>query len=333
MKDWQMLKSTDPDVINLAIGEPLLLERMACAMIRGIENIGLVEAEYPSMGGYERLVELIKEEHPDKHVVVTNGAKQGILAAIHSLRSPALSSVQFKTPCWPSYFSLPDLIGMTPIPIKEYKLFEPGKHITCVTSPNNPDGAITSGINCDIWDAAYQSDVYGAGPTETRARIAVYTASKLYGLPGARVGWAVTEDGALANRMSEYIEMTTSGVSNISQFYVADLMDRIRLRPAGWLSLMEDVKKSVQDNTESFNYLNDYIEVVDGVPNHGKGMFAWFKVKDKSRFDLALKTAKVKMVEGWACGEFEPGWYRMNMFQDTELTKRAVDAIVMAHKE
>jgi aspartate/methionine/tyrosine aminotransferase len=210
----------------------------------------------------------------------------------------------------------------------------PNLTVTVNTSPNNPDGK-TSDRACHIWDAVYASDAYNWNMYNSQSgwaraeplsyQVAVYSASKLLGLSGARVGWLVTEDPAIAARAREYVELTTAGVSVPAQRIVAKaLSDLAQDKGTAWtLRVTRDMMK----NCNQFeDHVRPFVLRSCGTENHGVGMFAFFQVKPEhlDKFREALVTAKVTMVTGEACGMTEPGWFRMNLAQDCAYTEAAL---------
>lgn len=318
-----MAKSEEPGWTNLAIGEPVFLRDELWGPCAETPKF-LCSTRYPSMGGHPTLLESLREEHRGKHVVVTCGAKQGLLAAFYAFKKRGMSTVQHTAPYWPSYPTLAQLSGMA-FSDMPYMIEKP---VWCLTSPNNPDGSMHAAFERpDVWDAAYAHPVYGQSPDDGHpdAKVSVWSAAKLYALSGTRVGWCVTDDEDLADDMAYYVEITTSGVSTLAQREVAWARDTIEHY---YPSPYREARLTLLRNGELFRrHLGDLCLSVNGVPESGKGMFAWFAVDEHERFEKALKRAKVRVVTGDACGARQPGWYRMSMGLDNDTTEKALSSI------
>lgn len=323
--DSQLIRGKVADGYNLSIGEPhLLREIMEFYYPRHYP----ADLSYPDTKPDPDLLKELRELHPEGEIVVTVGAKQALYAAVYALKKlHGKQSMWHRAPYWPTYPTIASYMGLS---------FNSGPEtpgtIKVVTSPNNPDSRIdfgpytSRGFGCDIWDAAYASGLYGWSPEWTPPHlISVWSAGKLLGNPGVRVGWLVTKDPALAAAATQYVEQTTSGVPTISQYHVAaTLRNTKNIRE----DLIRTFKVRLSMNSLFFyGYLGDHIVSMESEGCSG-GMFAWFKPVNPERFCQALKTSKVSMVEGTAFGE--PGLYRANLgLKQQELQ----DAVLALAKE
>jgi hypothetical protein len=104
---------TDPDKalvrthgdgrINLAVGEPFFLHAHLGALVEDYDEDAPHMPLYPQYAGQPELLEILRRRHPDHHVVVTNGAKQAILAGLFALRRRSgYSELGHRVPHWPS---------------------------------------------------------------------------------------------------------------------------------------------------------------------------------------------------------------------------------------
>jgi aspartate/methionine/tyrosine aminotransferase len=332
MENADMLLVRDhssPHAFNLAIGEPFFLH----------EHLHFLEATatggpylYPQSRGEPELLKELERRHHGMHVVVTVGAKQGISAALAAYAEVYGTEAAIHTaPYWPSY----PILAKREFPI--YGLGSmasymggPNKVVRVTTSPNNPDGT-ESTEDCDIWDAAYASSVYGFTTPPAHWTVAVYSAAKLLGLSGLRIGWVVTADARLAKAIAVYVERFTSGVCVTSQRHLAYALKHLRVNDDH--AFFDAARKTLLKNGETFmKLLGDRLSRVDGVPTSGKGMFAWFHVPGDSlqSFKDALTTSKVLLMPGEAFGMVEPGWYRMSMGHHDGYTYRALKALAEA---
>ncbi len=329
--DLQMARGAADGETNLAIGEPFFLQEL---LLRYMRVQGISKAlTYPRIGGEPELLEELHRQLPQyQHIIVTNGAKQAIEAAFFAFRTvEKKSSVFHQAPYWPSYPTLAKSQGLGFNDAAPYEA-----QIFTVTSPNNPDGAQFTLMKRmpDLWDAAYAQPLYGYHGVPPPHRVAIFSAAKQLGLSGLRVGWLATNDSLLASAAAYFVEITTSGVSIPSQMHLAGCLKAFR-DPNQLGELTErsfEARAALMTNGNSFNELvHDMTQTTRGVPLDGSGMFAWSKARDSERFGRALKAAKVKVVTGDACGQYEPGWFRMSMGNIPEVTLQALQRLREAY--
>jgi aspartate/methionine/tyrosine aminotransferase len=341
--DLQMARGSADGEFNLAIGEPFFLQQILLPAVKLDEHPQPLT--YPQVGGEDQLKEQLHRLYPQyQYVVVTNGCKQAIEAAFYAFRKVEMRDRVFHhTPYWPSYPTLAANRGLqfNTVSHREMTIF-------VATSPNNPDGTelpanplwkkYRYGIGpvWDLWDAAYAHPMYGYQGVPPEHRVAVFSAAKLLGLSGLRVGWLCTNDQKLAEKAAYFVEITTSGVSVSSQVTVAAYL-RAFSDPNQMMKLTDlgfEARAALMTNGDLFySNIGHLVSGTRGVPASGQGMFAWFKARNPEVFDRALKQAKVKVVTGDACGEKEPGWYRMSMGQMPEYTEQALRAVRSAYEE
>lgn len=319
---------------NLAIGEPFFLQETLLDAIR-LRSIKR-ELHYPQVGGEPELIDLLNALHFEyKYVVVTNGAKQGLEAAFYAMKKVEdRINLRHLAPYWPSYPTLAKARGLAFVPVwdggfgvrREYD-------IRVVTSPNNPDGSeLFEDEPYDIWDAAYASDVYGWSGVPPDHRVAVFSAAKMLGLSGARVGWVCTNDEKIAREVGYFVEITTSGVSVLSQLHVAGCLHGMFNKD--YSQAMLDATAAAQARLhQNGDYFMDSIAAlcttVDGQPKSRRGMFAWFKPLNLDKFEKALAASEVRVVTGEACGL--SGWFRMSMGHRNQYTLEALTALRTAY--
>lgn len=323
--DLQMARGEVEGGYNLAIGEPVVLQDRLFIpeyRIRG-------PFQYPTLDGDPALMRHLRAMYPGEEIVVTIGAKQALSAAFYAFKKvEKKADIYHKVPYWPSYRMLAAMAGLGFVKDQSQVV---DSTIVCVTSPNNPDGVEAVDRAVDVWDAVYASRLYGWSGRSVDARVRVYSAAKLLGLSGARVGWLVTKDKDLADYARLYVELTTSGVSLPAQRVVAEALD---WHERDWLAQfsVDQARADVVTNGKLFNQiLGKYCQCVRGVPVEGTGMFAYFKVKDElievPGFHEAAQRARVALVTGLACGETYSGWFRMSMGQRPMYTEAALIAV------
>src|SRR5262249_10876159 len=149
-------------------------------------------------------------------------------------------------------------------------------------------------MRCHVWDAAYAHGVYGWKGIVPDHEVAVWSASKLFGLSGLRVGWLVTKDEDFAKDAARYVEATTSGVSVLPQHRVAKVLWYKREEPDEFEQGYMKARQTLLANAGLFNnLLGKYVRSVEGTPNNGVGMFAYFVPHNGPAFRVALNRANV----------------------------------------
>lgn len=314
--DLLLVRETEPGWYNLSVGEPFFLQQKSCFIAKPL--ISTASMEYPPLGGSHQLIDLIKRTNTlaREYVVITNGAKQALLAALYAYKV-VYGKSKFQPlyrPYWLSYPTLLELSGYT----EETNPRFMDEAIKIHTSPNNPDGE-EFWDSCHIWDAAYYHKVYGATFAPHNWIISIWSMAKAYGISGARIGYATTSHLALARAMAEYVEKTTSGVSMDSQQRAIGVLDVMCANPC--VDRFSDARTELLGNGAIFlQYLSKYIEKVRGLPYTGKGMFAWADMPSIS--NEILQKSNVRAIPGSACGI--PGtWWRFSMGHSNDITEMA----------
>lgn len=164
--------------------------------------------------------------------------------------------------------------------------------IEFVTSPNNPDGqpnkAVLSGPNAKaIHDHAYYWPHFSPIPTPADEDVMVFTISKLTGHAGTRFGWAIIKDKAVYDRMIQYMDLNTMGVSRDSQLRALKLL-KVVIEGGGreifdfgyktmrdrWQKVSETLSKSKRFSLQKIapQYCNFFHKVRESSP-----AYAWVK--------------------------------------------------------
>lgn len=323
MSSWEADKALvrGSSELNLAIGEPYFL-RTLFQDYYPTHLPSSLDMSYPDP--FKTLPALqaeLEKLHPGKHIVVTLGAKQALHAAVHALNHKREYVRLFhRAPYWPTYPTIAKYgnLVFTSRPEDEY-----GPHlISCNTSPNNPDGVVLPTVT-DIFDAAYAHSVYGFDSRlAPLAKIEVWSGGKMLGSPGVRVGWLVTEVEEFAQRASQYIEQTTSGVPITSQYHVAETL---RLSEPHRERLYKRGAEVLKNNRE---YLSDALGNRANMAGEAAGMFAWVEFNDPDKLNQALDKTGVLIVDGKLCGK--AGYHRISLGKNTQSFCKIVDTLVAA---
>lgn len=331
----------DSGVINLAIGEPVVLQRAMSPFYPTMALFHADDEHYQSPQGIDDLRLLLRAFLPhqpktEPFIVVTNGAKQALAAAMYAMRKVrGVKLASARAPYWPSFATLAEQNGLT---WSHWPSPGDNSEVSIVTWPNNPTGC-EPGFGPRklpdhphvIWDAAYASYVYRWDYEAPRHDIGIGSLAKSFGVSGARIGWLWTDDEELARAASMYVEMTTSGVSAMAQRFTQFLLHRVAAYECEVDNAMSEVRDTLRTNGQLFlgglgSFLDPEVRPL-GTFNTG-GMFGWFKVKEPEAFEAAMKRAKVTMLPGWTMGVQDSGYWRINLGASTKEIDRGVRAMM-----
>lgn len=294
--------------------------------------------EYPDARGYEPLVRLLEEKHKAP-VIITNGAKQALGACFYALKQLDKAAVRMRVPYWALIPPLLEMHGCISASTMQdpphYSDSEFWKHESHLyLGPNNPDGFIHSAqdlIEMDkgskeagcpfIHDAVYYTRAYMPDSHSLPAvgDVHIYSISKMLGLSGLRLGYAVCPNPVFYKLIHRYMEAMTVGASILSQVFAYDLMDRMRSYPTltsqfEWLAY-----ESLQKSKEIFSTVDPAVITLPKDFLKTPGMFAFVKCPM-----YVMDKAKINAVDG--CHFGMPGYVRINLAfpEDTmqEIVKR-----------
>ena len=318
-----------PDWIDLSFGEPKIVMD---ALFRQLNRTGsklkmpklndLTKWEYQPAAGKPDLVAILEKKY-DARVVVCNGAKQALFGSMFALHKAGFRGIHYEKPYYPANPSITKSVGLTWTEADKADCF-------LITSPNNPDGKNTPTLDIlkswyrgpTIHDAAYYTDIYlpdGEIPLPM-GHIQVFSMSKMYGLSGLRIGYAVCHSEKYYQDMVDYIEMTTAGVSTASQDIARNIEMFFRDNPACYKAFVSEARASIANNRKLLSQLNpDVLTVMDCQSN---SMFAWCKKGPR----LDSKKAKVHVLSGTLFGA-DDSIIRMNIAVPHEVLKEAIDRL------
>jgi aspartate/methionine/tyrosine aminotransferase len=318
MTDVLLAKPTnlDPGTIDTSVGEAhVVREALYKVFALGSYQLPYIPCmEYPLPTGYPFLTRLLEDkyQHP---VVITNGAKQALSATFYSLQRMGKKRLGFHRPYWALIPPLVEMHGLKWLPT-----FAGGFGVDSwlVVSPNNPDGwmppfrddwkEITGPDVPVIHDAAYYTHTYL--PPDHQLPVVgdaqIYSASKMLGLSGARIGWVVCPNHDFYQLITEYMETSTVGVSVLSQRMVYDLMTEMKEHPDKTQLFEQTAAQALRRNKElMLQVTSPVLQVPQNLPDV-PGMFLFCKG------DLSLlEQAKVNVIDGKHFGA--PGYVRINL--------------------
>ncbi len=271
---------------------------------------------------YDRLVE-------PENVIVSSGAKQSIFNLLYALLNP-LDEVIILAPYWVSYPEMVRMVNGVPVVVTPedgglYPRMEDIEEAVSastkaiiVNSPNNPSGLVFSdsfvkeivqfceskGIYL-IMDDIYHKLVFDnrkAAPCyrfthkdiEDSKLIVVNGVSKLYGMTGFRIGWAIAPR-KLVEVMTNIQAQTTSCASVILQVAAEGAL-------TGPQSIVENLRMTIENNR---NVMMQELKSIDAVKvDEPDGTFYCFPdfsayIKDSVQLsELLLRKARVVTVPG-----------------------------------
>ncbi len=323
--DLLMIRGEPKDGFNLSIGDPIMLQR--AYEVQAPYPLPHSKLTYPPFGGSPELIQLLKEYHGNGYgyVVIANGCKQALLATAYALKKlTGATTLHHRAPYWPSYPTIAELSGLA---FSSASIMQPSPTtLTFNATPGNPDGSEIVNI-CDVWDASYAHALYGSAGSPAH-QVACWSAAKLFGMSGIRVGWLTTNNAAIAQLAAEYVEKTTSGVSTDAQNRLARVVDYVNI--LDFSQHYQKARAALLHNADVVGgVLWPWCTKGEGLIGDRRGMFAYVTVDDPEHFDWALARAKVAVVPGIACGG-NYGQYRISCGQNRDYTEAAMSALMSA---
>jgi aspartate/methionine/tyrosine aminotransferase len=295
-----------PGFIDVSVGEPHVVREILDDVF-DLHPYDLPDVkhmhEYPPPHGHEPLVRLLEEKH-GAPVVITNGAKQALGATFYALKQLGHSAINMRSPYWAL---LPPLMTMHGLELATPEFIDGDANPCLVLAPNNPDGFCDANLlNMHlsyakagvplIHDAAYYTHTYLPSDHALPAigDVQIYSISKMLGLSGLRIGYAVCRNPDFYRLITSYVEHMTVGASMLSQIFTYDLMKRMRGYPTltsnfegrSFAALQESKKIMMQVNPEVLEVPANLLDI--------PGMFLWAKVGPKANFEKA----KVNVIRG-----------------------------------
>lgn len=249
------LKKEGLPVIHLGGGEPEIPAPLSAvdAIVKKAQSRKIKYS--PSTGSPElkaAVVDYTKKHYgvslENKNIIVSSGAKQAIYNFLLSVVNKG-DEVIFPVPYWVSYPDMIRLVGGVPVPVKPKEgiqiTFEQlASAVTSKTkaimlnSPSNPAGVLFDEDfvkktvelceSKNIWlmtDDIYHQLVFEGAKAPSPFKyaknpdniVAVNGVSKLYGLTGLRIGWAVSTNKEVIAAMGRMQAQTTSCNSALSE--------------------------------------------------------------------------------------------------------------------
>jgi len=320
-----------PGVIDASYGEPYVVKDILLNTfdLQKEYNWTYDELSYPTSTGYPPLVSLLEDKH-QAPVVITHGAKQALGAAFYALSKLNKFDMYLPRPYWALIPPIAEIHNINCL-ASDFN----GYDSYCCVAPNNPDGSCPTSDdlkkleiimeykkNVLIHDAAYYSHVYLPEnyKLDVIGDVQIYSISKLTGLSGLRLGYAVCKNPEFYRMIQEYVEIMTVGVSVLPQILLYDLLLKMKRYPEDTKAFENKSNLALRNSKKIIKQVNsDILEVGDLENNNG--MFGWFKLGPKADFNKA----KIKVVDGSLFGS--PGFIRMNIAFDENKMQEIVQKL------
>ncbi|HNQ21127.1 MAG TPA: hypothetical protein PKI46_08720, partial [Bacteroidales bacterium] len=232
----------------------------------------------------------------DKVLVIGNGATQLLNAIIHCKDKPVTAN--------PPYFSrFPEFSELNDQPFYNETPY-PELSTQIITIPNNPDNSINIDKKCPdlIYDLCYNWSHY-IEPIKFDEDIMIFNLAKSTGHASTRIGWAWFRDKDLADRVSNYMEYTTGGVSVHAQNFAVKVLSEV-------IDNKKDIFKFGQRELKNRWKLINKCKFPFKILNQD-GMFLWCKGNPPKN---------IKYISGESCGMTDE-YFRLNIGCDNNTFK------------
>jgi aspartate/methionine/tyrosine aminotransferase len=237
------LKSRGRQIFSLAVGDTHFTPPKQ--LVENFRSLPKPYSHYSISSGIVELREEISSYHngffSPKDILVTPGLKQGLLYALAALEHKKVCVLE---PAWLGYKALLDITDKSYVRINRYQenwietLAQTDFDVLILCSPNNPDGYIFDVATVEairtilqekrawvITDEIYeQYDYTNANPAIHRLydyeRVIVGNGlSKSHAMTGFRIGYVMTTDKMVMNRISAIHQNMATCAATISQYF------------------------------------------------------------------------------------------------------------------
>jgi len=338
------------ETVDLLVGEPYF--DPPAEIQRAFERVaGEPAAGYGPPGGLAELRKLLanwlagESVNPDQ-VVVTHGAKGGLLALLAALVEPG-DEVIHPLPCYPAYPAMVRRLGGVPVGVAEHGdgfvgwtekvLAATGSRTRAVvlSSPSNPSGstivceelaALVEGCRVRgsrlILDEAYSAFRFdgitvdtGAIDPEHQTLVRVGSASKSLSLCGWRIGWIVADSELAAQVVDAQGSLLNPPATPPQRAMLA--------LPEVPDSYYETNRRAVGERLEAMAAAMRGADFATGIP--AGGFYLWVDVRDRldpespNTLRWCEHLAETHGVGLWPGEDYgTPGWVRLALPQGAE---------------
>ena len=359
------LKAAGKPVIHLGGGEPTYPAPQS-AVEAIIQKANSRQIKYTPTSGTVALKEAIlhyTQVHyahvfKPESVLVSAGAKQALFNFLLAAVEPG-DEVVFPAPFWVSYPEMVKLAGAKPVIVRP----QTGLHVTAeeiiravtphtkailINSPCNPTGHIFSQAFIKeivqfaqqhqiflVMDDIYHQLVFDgaktpnpcAYATELKNLVLINGVSKLYGLTGLRIGWAVSENKEFISAMTRMQAQSTSCNSDVSQAAAAAALN-------GPQDCVKQLREVLEHNRNTL--LKELAKIPHICVEKPQGTFysfvdfSYYHADSNALAAYLLKEALVAVVPGKAFGA--EGYLRISFCADESAIIEGVARIAHALK-
>ncbi|MHA1908924.1 MAG: aminotransferase class I/II-fold pyridoxal phosphate-dependent enzyme [Candidatus Thorarchaeota archaeon] len=323
-------------------------------------NIDLneVELRYGYHVGHPKLRSLIAEQYPGmlaENVAVTTGASESNFCVIAHLVGPDDHMI-VEHPTYPSLYEVPRSLGrdlsllrlewdekFKPNMKKLREMIKPNTRLITLTHPNNPTGsqisndalneAVSIAEENDIYlmvDETYRDLTFDDPPplaaTLSKKAISLTGMSKVYGVPGIRIGWVVA-DTPIIDAVIAVREQVTICNSSLGEAITIEILKRRK----------EILKRMRDKQLANYKILKDWMENQEWLewiePDGGVTCAPRFKKggSTKELCELLVKKYKTFVVPGY--GLEMDDYFRLGYGGDQEELIKGLKMLEKALKE
>lgn len=318
-------------MIDLTFGDPLLLREI----LGNFHTLSEANLGYRMDDECEKnIIEWVRNHYKTnlgqnyKHIVLTHGANGALQILVNTLKN-RYSTFVIKDMAFGWYDRILD---MEKVFCKKVEYIESYKYPTeamyIIDSPSNPFGLlIKDNIQYSgevVWDSVYASPIFinnamNSSLSAPRHQIMIGSFSKIFGLPGLRIGWIGTNEDDLAKKVYSNSLTAYCGLSTPSLEISNNLIRDIDLQK------FEKIANTYLNySREKFAKLKNIFDL-DAPIN---GMFYMGRL-DKSNKKLLTKAKVSGLPLRSILGE---DFIRFNMADSPKNTENAVKAILKADK-
>ncbi|MFX0210770.1 MAG: aminotransferase class I/II-fold pyridoxal phosphate-dependent enzyme [Candidatus Hodarchaeota archaeon] len=289
-----------------------------------------------------------------ENIAVTTGAAESIFSIMASLTNKH-EHIIVECPNYPSFWYIPQSLERSidlffldfeeqfkPNLKKLEGMIKPNTKLICLTHPNNPTGSvITEGELKQIIDIVENRNIYllmdetyreltfdcPLPPAASLSAnvISISTMSKVYGLPGIRVGWSATLEKTIIEGILKVREQTTICNSALNEFIALHILKKKDQH-------LKEISKRIKEN---YKILDEWIRTqnhLEMIPPKGSvTCFPRFNESTERLCRLLVEKHRTFTVPGY-CFKMD-SFFRLGFGGKTEELKNGLDKLSLAIEE
>lgn len=321
-------------------------------------NLDDVELRYTQHLGNPELREAIAYEYDNltwENIAVTTGAAESIFSIIASITSKN-DHIIVECPNYPSFWYIPESLErqMDLFYLRfddEFKpnfetlenMVKPNTKLICLTHPNNPTGSVVTEEELKrvldmveerniylLHDETYRDLTLYKPPPPTAASlssnaVSVSTMSKVYGVPGIRIGWSASLNEKVISGILKVREQKTICNSALNEAIALQLLNKKTEH-------LEDIRKRVRTNIDILQgWMNDQYELEFVSPEGGVTCFPRFRKPTRDLCRLLIEKYKTFTVPGY-CFRMDH-FFRIGFGGETDKLKSGLEKLKLVMKE